>query len=117
MKTTALPSLVVVASAFSLSASSASVSAPDLHRAEDNKKDKEYGIYRGDDDDGDDKLKDENNRQGHKGGGADKKEKHSMVESVMQLAQFDSTSSRRSKAIDSERVPIEYNSSEVAASF
>lgn len=86
--------------------------------AKDKKTDKEYDIYEddGDDDDDDDELEDEDEKKGQKVGGADKKENEKVVASVMQLAQFDSASSRRSKAIDSERVPIEYNPSEVAVS-
>ncbi|OAQ23537.1 acid protease [Linnemannia elongata AG-77] len=84
--------------------------------AKDKNTDKEYDVYEDDDDDDDDddELEDEDDKKGQKAGGADKKEKEKEVASVMQLAQFDSASSRRSKAIDSERVPIEYNPSEVA---
>lgn len=86
--------------------------------AKDKNTDKEYDVYEDDDDDDDDddELEDEDDKKGQKAGGADRKEKEKEVASVMQLAQFDSASSRRSKAIDSERVPIEYNPSEVAVS-
>ncbi|KAG0286409.1 hypothetical protein BGZ96_009473 [Linnemannia gamsii] len=99
-----------------------------------NEKDNEYDDYEDEDDDdedsgGDDELEDEDEQQGQDtGSGADKmlnekatesantkdKEKEKLFASVIQLAQFDSTSSRRPKAIDSARIPIEYSPSEVA---
>ncbi|KAK3837926.1 MAG: aspartic peptidase domain-containing protein [Linnemannia elongata] len=83
----------------------------------DKKTDKEYDVYEDNDDGGhddDDELEDEDDKKGQKVGDSDKKEKEKDVLSVMQLAQFDPASSRRPKAIDSERIPIEYNPSEVA---
>lgn len=85
----------------------------------DKKTDKEYDVYEDNDDGGhddDDELEDEDDKKGQKVGDSDKKEKEKDVLSVMQLAQFDPASSRRPKAIDSERIPIEYNPSEVAVS-
>ncbi|KAG0278083.1 hypothetical protein BGZ97_009788, partial [Linnemannia gamsii] len=90
-----------------------------------NEKGKEYDIYKDKDDDDDDgdELEDKVEQQGQRTGsdtvkkiddeGKDKEKEKELV-SVMQLRQFDSASSRRPKAIDSERIPIEYNPSEVA---
>jgi hypothetical protein len=93
-----------------------------------NEKGKEYDIYKDKDDDDDDgdELEDKVEQQGQRTGsdtvkkiddeGKDKEKEKELV-SVMQLRQFDSASSRRPKAIDSERIPIEYNPSEVAVSL
>ncbi|KAF9542514.1 hypothetical protein EC957_001883 [Mortierella hygrophila] len=111
------------------SAFSAEVGGTKEKNAKDKKTDKEYDVYEDDDDDDNDdddndggdhgelEDEDEDEMKGKNAGGADKKEKEKedkAVASVIELAQFDSASSRRSKTIDSERVPIEYNPSEVA---
>ncbi|KAG9064848.1 hypothetical protein KI688_003109 [Linnemannia hyalina] len=112
---------------------SAEVGGTKEKNAKDKKTDKEYDVYEDDDDDNDvddhGELENgnEDEKKGKNTGGVDKKEKEKekedknekeeedkAVASVIELAQFDSASSRRSKAIDSERVPIEYNPSEVA---
>ncbi|KAG0376355.1 hypothetical protein BGX24_007868 [Mortierella sp. AD032] len=84
--------------------------------------DKEYDVHRDEeiDDDDDDKIENEAHQEVI-GAGSDVVTKETTQETVdakvpelVQSAGFDTWASRRSKAIDAERIPIEYNPSEVA---